>query len=166
MMAKSNNPAEIAKRAGVTRSQARLAAVQALYQMDMAQTDVADVVREFQQHRFGEMGKDPAITGAHPELFETIVKGVVTLQRDIDPVLDQQLAEGWRLTRIDSILRALLRGAVFEFMNMPKTPARVVLNEYIEIARAFFEGDEPKVANAVLDKIARKLRPAEFPDAK
>lgn len=162
MTAKPTNPAAIAKTAGVARSQARLAAVQALYQMDMAQTDVADVVREFQQLRFGDGAPDPAIANADPNLFAKIVHGVVARQREIDPVLDQQLAVGWRLTRIDSILRALLRGAVLEYMSTPETPARVILNEYIEIAHAFFEGDEPKVANAVLDKIAKKLRAKEF----
>jgi N utilization substance protein B len=162
MTAKSTNPAAIASMVGVARSQARLAAVQALYQMDMAQTDVADVVREFQSLRFGDGAPDPAIASAEPELFVKIVRGVVERQREIDPVLDQQLAAGWRLTRIDSILRALLRGAVLEYMSAPETPARVILNEYIEIAHAFFEGDEPKVANAVLDKIAKKLRAKEF----
>jgi transcription antitermination protein NusB len=87
---------------------------------------------------------------------------VVARQRDIDPLLDQQLAVGWRLVRIDSILRAVLRGGLYELMERQDVPARVVIDEYIEVAHAFFAGDEPKVVNGILDKLARKLRPSEF----
>ena len=156
------NPANLARRAGYKRSQARLAAVQALYQMDIASTDVNAVLAEFQSLRFGPASEDPAICDADPKIFEGLVRGVVQRQAEIDPMLDAQLATGWRLDRIDSILRASLRAAVCELIDKPKVPARTVINEYVEIAKAFFEGDEPKVANAVLDKLARKLRPAEF----
>jgi N utilization substance protein B len=88
----------------------------------------------------------------------------VRRQRDIDPVVDQQLAAGWRLARIDSILRAILRSAVYELMERADVPARVIINEYIELAHAFFSGDEPKVVNGVLDKLARRYRPQEFSD--
>ena len=90
--------------------------------------------------------------------------GVVRRQREIDPLIDQQLATGWRLARIDSILRAILRAATFELMELPDVPARVVISEYIEVAHAFFEGDEPKVVNGVLDQLARKLRPGTLPE--
>ena len=83
-------------------------------------------------------------------------------QRDIDPLVDQQLAEGWRLVRIDAIVRAILRAGVFELMERPDVPRRVVINEYINVAHAFFSEDEPKVVNGVLDKLARQLRAAEF----
>jgi N utilization substance protein B len=86
----------------------------------------------------------------------------VRRQREIDPMLDQQLAAGWRLGRVDSILRAILRAGVYELLERPDVPARVVINEYIEIAHAFFDEDEPKVVNGILDKLARRLRPAEF----
>ena len=79
-------------------------------------------------------------------------------------MIDQQLAEGWRLTRIDSIVRAILRAAAFELMELADVPPRVVISEYIEVAHAFFEGDEPKVVNGVLDSLARKLRPGELPE--
>ena len=93
-----------------------------------------------------------------------MLKGVVRRQREIDPMIDRQLAEGWRLARIDSILRAILRAAAFELMELADVPARVVISEYIEVAHAFFEGDEPRVVNGVLDSLARKLRPGELPE--
>ena len=80
----------------------------------------------------------------------------------IDPLIDQQLAHGWRLTRIDSILRAVLRAGVFELMERRDVPGRVVINEYINVAHSFFSEDEPKVVNGVLDNLARQLRAAEF----
>ena len=156
------NPADIVRQASVNRSQARLAAVQALYQMDLAATDLNTVIAEFERHRFGAGGEDDATAGADAAMFSDLVRGVVARQKEIDPLLDGQLAAGWRLDRIDSILRALMRAAVYEFLAKERVPARVVLNEYVEIAKAFFEGDEPKVANAVLDKLAKKLRAGEF----
>ncbi len=83
-------------------------------------------------------------------------------QRELDPLIDQQLRTGWRLVRVDSILRAILRAGVFELMERSDVPARVTINEYINIAKAFFEGEEPKVINGVLDRIAHKLRASEF----
>lgn len=145
------------------RSRARLAAVQALYQMDVAGTTLEAVIEEFVAHR---MQDDPAaegaIEGADGTYFSEIMKGVVRRQRDVDPMVDQQLRTGWRLERVDSILRAILRAGTFELMERPDVPARVVINEYMEVAHAFFEGDEPRVVNGVLDKLARRLRVAEF----
>ena len=83
-------------------------------------------------------------------------------QLEIDPLIDQQLAEGWRLTRVDSILRAILRAGVYELMFRDDVPARVVITEYIDIAHAFFAGDEPKVVNGVLDRLGHKIRPHKF----
>ena len=94
--------------------------------------------------------------------FSELLRGVVHRQRDIDPLVDQQLAEGWRLIRIDAIVRAILRAGVFELMERPDVPARVVINEYINVAHSFFSDEEPKVVNGVLDKLARRLRTAEF----
>jgi N utilization substance protein B len=150
------------------RSIARMAAVQALYQMEMAGADLADVVDEFKRLRFtgrtidpeGEGGDD--LTGADQVFFAELLRGVVRRQRDIDPGVDQQLASGWRLTRVDSILRAILRAGVFELMERPDIPARAVITEYVNIAHAFFDADEPKVVNGVLDALARRLRASEF----
>jgi transcription antitermination protein NusB len=151
------------------RSVARIAAVQALYQMDLAGTDVSQVIEEFVELRFKALPADgdgdagTRLAGADPIFFSDILKGVVRRQRDIDPLVDQTLASGWRLVRVDSILRAILRAAVFEFTERQDIPARVTINEYMNVAHAFFEADEPKVINGVLDRIAHRLRAAEFP---
>jgi N utilization substance protein B len=152
------------KSAALARSQARLAAVQALYQMDMAETDLAAVIEEFKAHRLGHELDNGTAAEVDPEHFVGVLRGVVRRQREIDPLIDQQLAQGWRLTRVDSIVRAILRAAVFELMELTAVPARVVISEYIEVAHAFFEGDEPKVVNGVLDSLARKLRAGELPE--
>lgn len=146
----------------LARPAARVAAVQALYQMDLAGTDLNDVIQEFVQLKTPiDEGGEPA-TLADPVFFAEILRGVVRQQREIDPLVDEQLAEGWRLRRIDSILRAVLRAGVFELMERPDVPARAVINEYVEVAHGFFSDDEPRVVNGVLDKLARRLRPAEF----
>jgi transcription antitermination protein NusB len=144
------------------RRAARMAAVQGLYQMDLAQTDLNAVIDEFKIHRFGKSEGDDTIGGADATFFAELLRGVVRHQRQIDPLVDQQLAVGWRLARVDSILRAILRAGVFELLERPDVPGRVVINEYIEVAHAFFDEDEPKVVNGVLDKLARRLRAAEF----
>jgi N utilization substance protein B len=149
------------------RSVARITAVQALYQMDLAGTDVEQVIEEFTERRFkgADSESESKLAGADPVFFADILKGVVRRQRDIDPLVDQTLAAGWRLVRVDSILRAILRAGVFELYERSDIPARVTINEYINVAHAFFEGDEPKVVNGVLDRIAHRLRASEFPKA-
>ncbi len=151
--------------ASTPRSVARLAAVQALYQMDMAGTDVNEVVAEFAAHRLGRDAEGADYAEADAEFFRDVVTGVVREQRRIDPVLNEQLAEGWRLARIDSILRAILRSATYEILKRPDVPAKVVINEYVDVAHAFFDGEEPKVVNGILDQVARRIRPAEFGQA-
>lgn len=144
-------------------SAARLAAVQALYQMDLAGTDANDVVTEFCQYRMKDENDASYCQEADEEYFKTIVLGVVNDQRRIDPLLDTHLAAGWRLSRIDSILRAILRSAAYELLESPKTPARVVINEYVDVAHAFFDdGEEPGVINAILDSIGKEVRKSEF----
>ena len=110
------------KSAALSRSQARLAAVQALYQMDLAETDLAAVIEEFKAHRLGSDLENGTAAQADPEHFADLLKGVVRRQRDIDPMIDRQLAEGWRLTRIDFIVRAILRAAAFELMELEDVP--------------------------------------------
>ena len=155
-----------AKNAGLSRSRARLAAVQALYQMDVAGTDINEVIQEFKTHRMPADAEDGAVAGADEHHFARVLHGVVNRQREIDPLIDQQLAEGWRLVRVDSILRAILRAGGFELMELTDVPVRVVITEYVDVAHAFFEGDETRVVNGVLDQMARKLRPGELPDRK
>jgi N utilization substance protein B len=149
---------------GLPRSQARLAAVQALYQMDLAETDLNEVIEEFKTHRLGIGGDDQAVADADQDHFARVLNGVVRRQRELDPIIDQQLAAGWRLVRVDAILRAILRAGGFELMELTDVPVRVVISEYIDVARAFFEADEPRVVNGVLDQIARKVRPGALPE--
>jgi N utilization substance protein B len=144
------------------RTAARVATVQALYQMDMAGTDLNAVIDEFVNLRFPRVPGDEAAAGADPAFFADLLRGVLRRQRDIDPLVDRQLAEGWRLKRIDAIVRAILRAGVFELMERPDVPVRVVINEYINVAHSFFSEDEPKVVNGVLDKLARELREPEL----
>ncbi len=142
-----------------SRTRARLAAVQALYQMDLTQRDLSKVLDEFLSHRFQAA---EIYAGADRDLFRDIASGVAHGQAKIDPEIAAHLAEGWRLSRIDSILRAILRSGVFELIEKPDVPARAIINEYVEIAHDFFGGEEPAVVNGVLDRVARKTRPGEF----
>ncbi|MBK9079865.1 MAG: transcription antitermination factor NusB [Hyphomicrobium sp.] len=144
------------------RTAARVAAVQALYQMDLAGTDLNDVIAEFLGLRFTEEGREETIEGADRTFFADILRAVLRRQREIDPMVDEQLATGWRLVRVDSILRAVLRAGAAELLDRNDVPARVVINEYINVARFFFSEDEPRVVNGVLDKIAHAVRPKEF----
>ena len=144
------------------RSVARLAAVQALYQMEVSGTGVEAVVREFSDHRFdraigGEEGAD--LAAADETFFAELVRGVVTEQRRIDPALARRLAQGWRLERLDATVRAILRAGAFELAHRPDVPVEVVINEYVDLARSFFEGPEPGFVNAALDGLARDVRP-------
>jgi transcription antitermination protein NusB len=144
------------------RTAARVAAVQALYQMDLAGTDLNDVIAEFLGVRFADDAREETIEGADRTFFADILRAVLRRQREIDPMVDEQLATGWRLVRVDAILRAALRAGVAELLDRDDVPARVVINEYINVARFFFSEDEPRVVNGVLDKIARAVRPQEF----
>ena len=145
-----------------SRSAARLAAVQALYQMDMTGIDLNEVVAEFETHRLGQEVEGEQYCQAEAQFFRDLVEGVVREQRRLDPMIDQQLAEGWRLTRVDSILRAILRSGAYELLLRDDVPARVVITEYVDIAHAFFGEDEPKVVNGILDRLGHKARPQEF----
>ena len=149
---------------GLSRSRARLAAVQALYQMDLAETDLGAVLEEFSANPLVDDAEGNGLGKPDADHLTRVLKGVVARQREIDPLIDQQLATGWRLVRIDSIVRAILRAAAFELIELADVPARVVISEYVEVAHAFFEGDESKVVNGVLDQLARKLRPGELPE--
>ncbi|MFN0217562.1 MAG: transcription antitermination factor NusB [Hyphomicrobium sp.] len=144
------------------RTAARVAAVQALYQMELSEADLNDVITEFLRDRFDDAQPEETIEGADRIFFADILRAVLRRQREIDPLIDEQLAEGWRLVRVDAILRAVLRGGVAELLDRADVPARVAINEYVNVARFFFSEEEPKVVNGVLDKIARRVRSAEF----
>ena len=149
-------------RRAVGRSAARLAAIQALYQMDMTSIDSPSVIAEFEAHRLGQEIEGSQYCEAEAAFFRDLVDGVVREQLRVDPLIDRHLAEGWRLHRVDSILRAILRAGAYEILDRSDVPARVVINEYVDLAHAFFEGEEPKVVNGILDKLARASRPQEF----
>ena len=147
------------------RSAARLGAVQALYQMDVAQTDLDDVITEFVQHRLGRELEGEQYHAAEEPHFDDVVRGVVREQRDIDVKINEALAKGWVLARLDSTLRATLRAGTYELQRCKDIPAKAIISEYVDVANAFFEGDEPGVVNAVLDRLARKVRPQDFDQA-
>ncbi|MCJ7528371.1 MAG: transcription antitermination factor NusB [Methyloceanibacter sp.] len=145
-----------------SRSAARFATVQALYQMDMTGIDLNEVIAEFEVHRLGKEIEGCQYADAEAAFFRDLVKGVVREQLKIDPLIDKQLAEGWRLTRVDSILRAILRAGAYEILKRNDVPARVIISEYVDIAHAFFADEEPKVVNGILDKLGHRARPNEF----
>jgi len=145
-----------------SRSAARLAAVQALYQMDMTGIERNAVIAEFEAHRLGQEIEGCQYAAPEAAFFRDLVEGVVREQLRIDPLIDNQLAEGWRLTRIDSILRAVLRAGAYEILHRGDVPVRVVIAEYVDVAHAFFAGNEPKVVNGILDRLGHSIRPQEF----
>ena len=146
----------------VTRSAARLGAVQALYQMDLAGTDVGEVLAQFSSRAAGDAFDEGQCGPADFSFLKDVVDGVVREQRTIDPALDRLLDKSWPLARLDATLRAILRAAAYEIMFMEKVPARVAINEYLDVAHAFFDEQEPKLLNGVLNTLARQRRPDEF----
>lgn len=147
---------------GEKRSAARLGAVQALYQMDIAGASVMDVFVEFESHWLGKEVEGDTYKPAEAAFFRSIIEGVVADQRALDQVIDKTLADGWPLKRIEAILRAILRAGAYELGRRNDVPARVVINEYTDVAAAFFDREEVGLTNAVLDALARRLREGEF----
>ncbi|MDQ0395095.1 transcription antitermination factor NusB [Labrys monachus] len=140
------------------RSAARLAAVQALYQMDLTGTGVVDVLAEFEGYWIGQEIEGVEYTPAEAAFFRDIVGGVVREQRSIDPKVDRALADGWPLKRVDAIMRAIMRAGVYELTARHDIPPKVTISEYVDVAHAFLEREEAGMVNAVLDKIARAER--------
>ena len=143
------------------RSAARLAAVQALYQMESGGQGVEATIREFRDFRLGQEIEGEKLHAADAAFFADILRGAVDAQSRLDPYLSRQLAEGWRLSRLDATVRAILRAGLYEMIRRPDVPYKVVINEYVDIARAFFDGDEPGFINAVLDAAAKEARSDE-----
>jgi len=146
----------------VRKSAARLNAVQALYQMDLAATGLPEILAQFESHWIGKEIEGEEIAAADLNLFRDIVGGVVREQRNVDPVLDAALVNGWPLKRIETVLRAVLRAGAYELMARPDIPARVVVAEYVNVAAAFLDREETGMVNAVLDGLARERRAGEF----
>lgn len=147
------------------RGAARLAAVQALYQMDIAGAGINDIFAEFESHWLGNEVEGEKYLPAEAAFFRDVVAGVVRDQAKLDPLLDEALNRGWPLKRIDAIIRATLRAGAYELEHRKDVPARVVVKEYVDVANAFVESDETGMVNAVLDQIARRFRADEFPRA-
>ena len=144
------------------RGAARLAAVQALYQMDIARTPIDDILAEFESHWIGREIEGAQYLPAEAAFFRDVVSGVVRQQRSLDPLIDEALARSWPLKRLDAILRAVLRAGAYELGHRSDVPARVVVSEYVDVANAFFDRNETGMVNAVLDQIARQSRVGEF----
>ncbi|HVW55872.1 MAG TPA: transcription antitermination factor NusB [Rhizobiaceae bacterium] len=140
------------------RGSARLAAVQALYQMDVTGSGLLETAAEYEAFRLGKEVDGVQYRDADPQWFRAILSGVVENQKAVDPVIGQSLPEDWPLSRLDSTLRAILRAGVYELMKRADVPVAVIVSEYVDIAKAFYEDEEPKLVNAVLDRVARRLR--------
>jgi N utilization substance protein B len=140
------------------RGTARLAAVQALYQMDIVGTGLLEIAAEYEAYRLGKEVDGTVYREADAQWFRAILSGVVEHQKEIDPVIGQSLTEDWPLSRLDSTLRAILRAGVYELMMRPDVPVAVIVSEYVDIAKAFYDEDEPKLVNAVLDRVSRRVR--------
>ena len=142
------------------RGAARLAAVQALYQMDVGRPTLEDTLSQFSAHMLGREVEGEQYLPADADFFKQIVTGVIRSQLDIDPTIDKALSNDWPVGRIDATLRAILRAAAFELLRRRDIPAGVVITEYVDIAKAFYEDDAPGMVHAVLDAIARQVATA------
>ncbi len=137
---------------------ARLAAVQALYQMEVSSAGAEAVIREVADHRFDRDLEDMTLAGADEPFFADLVRGVVAHQREVDAAIARRLAQNWRLERIDSTVRAILRAGSYELAHRQDVPTEVVIDEYVELAKSFFEGPEPGFVNGALDGVAKDVR--------
>ncbi len=147
------------KKLGGPRSAARLAAVQALYQIEMTKGAHADtIVTEYINHRLGAEVDGHQYVEANVDLFSDITKGAWGRVKDIDSVIASNLVQGWTLDRIESILRAILRAGLYEIIARPDVPTAVIINEYVDVAHAFLERPEVSFVNSVLDKAAKANR--------
>lgn len=159
------------------RTAARLAAVQALFQADQAALGAEAVIEEFLKHRLGQPSgpaghgasghagyEEGRVPEAEAALFARIVRAASREQPARDALLTASLPADWPLHRLDPVLLALLRGGLAELAMPDGPPAKVVINEYVDVAHAFFDSEEPRLVNAVLDHLARQLRAAEFPN--
>jgi len=158
----ARSPAPKNGRKANRRGAARLAAVQALYQMDIAGTGSNEILDQFESHWIGREVEGAQYLPAEAAFFRDIVSGVVQEQRSTDPLIDEALARGWPLKRIEAILRAVLRAGAYELGYRNDVPARVVVSEYVDVANAFVDKDETGMINAVLDQLARHFRKDEF----
>lgn len=146
------------------RRQARLAAVQAIYQVELGEMTAERVVGEFLQYRLDETIDGVQLGRIDRGLFGDIVKGVAGHRADLIDSLSGALAEGWSYARLERLLQIIMMCGLFELAHRPATPARTAIHEYVDLAKAFFNDREPRMVNGVLDHLARTLRPDELGD--
>jgi N utilization substance protein B len=147
---------------GRRRSAARMAAVQALYSIGQGGGSPKDVVGEFNDHRFATADEAGTLIEPDREFFSSLVSGSSARRKEIDALLSSSLAKNWSLERIEKVVYAILQAGVFELMDRADVPAKVAINEYVDIAHAFYADSQPGFVNSVLNRIARDLRPEEF----
>ncbi len=147
---------------GIERRAARLAATQALYQIELGGASAGQVVQEFFDHRLEEEIDGLRLAKTDRRLLAELVEGVVARQGDLDDMLAAVLDRDWPVERLETLLRIVLRAGAYELSERPGVPARVIITEYLGLADAFFGGKEPGLVNAVLDRLAQALRPEEF----
>ncbi len=155
------------------RTASRVAAVQALFQSEQGGETAETVIEQFVRHRLGEMPgpehlggggfEEGRVPDAHVPLFTQIVRVAVLQQDRLDALIAAALPTDWPMTRLDPVLRALLRAGGAELSMEDGPPSRVVINEYLDVAHGFFTGEEPRMVNGLLDRLARNLRPGDFP---
>ena len=143
------------------RRASRLSAVQAMYQMELSGQGAKAVVHQFRDHRFGHEGEPGEYIEADEDFFEDLLVGIVERQDDVDPLIAGALKAGWKLSRLDATVRAILRAGGYELVARADVPTATVINEYVDVAHAFFEGPEPGFVNATLDTLARRVRGGE-----
>lgn len=144
------------------RRLARLAAVQALYQLDVNGGEPSRVILEFLQHRLSEVVESLDLTQLDRQLFNDLVAGVARDRDELTQMVAPALVEGWPLERLEVLLRLILCCGTFELWQCPDVPARAVISEYLEVTHAFFDGKEPSFVNGVLNRLAHSLREEEF----
>jgi N utilization substance protein B len=144
------------------RQAARLAAVQALYQWQEGEHAPAEIIEQFLNVRTGEAGEGGMRRDADRPLFKDVVEGTVAHKDELEQTVSAALAEDWTWKRIDRLVRAILLAGAYELLHRRDVPPRVAINEYVEIAHAFYDQGEPKFINSVLDRVARQARSAEL----
>ena len=142
----------------LSRSAARLAAVQALYQQEMEGTPTARLIKEFHDHRLGATIEDATYHDAERDFFDDIVSGSDARRDELDTMIGQRLAEGWTLERLDRPMRAILRAGAYELIARADVPAASIISEYVDVAHAFYDKRESGFVNGLLDSIAKAAR--------
>ncbi len=154
-------PAMTATARSLSRSAARLSAVQAFYQQEMEAMPIAALLHEFHHHRLGATIDGVEYAKAEIDFFDDIVTGVDARREEIDSLISVKLAEGWSLARLDRPLKAILRAGTYEISARPDVPVGSVISEYVEVAKAFYDAREAGFVNGLLDAIAREVRGKE-----